>query len=90
MSNVTATSYFEVLTDVDGQGHYLVKDVTKDQTTAIIDVHENAQNGSTPTTVISLDGRTIRRYNTFISTTDAISGLDKGIYVVNGKKIVVK
>lgn len=90
VSNVTATSYFEVLTDVDGQGHYLVKDVTKDQTTAIIDVHGNAQNGSTPTTVTSLDGRTIRRYNTFISTTDAISGLDKGIYVVNGKKIVVK
>ena len=88
VSNVTATSYFEVLTDVDGQGHYLVKDVTKENTTAIISIHDNASALNRPTVVSTIDGRTVRRFNSSVETAKALDGLAKGMYVVNGKKVV--
>ena len=88
VSNVTATSYFEVLKDVDGQGHYLVKDVTKENTTAIISIHDNASALNRPTVVSTIDGRTVRRFNSSVETAKALDGLAKGMYVVNGKKVV--
>lgn len=89
VSGVTSTSYFEVLADKDSQGHYLVKDVTKDYNTAIAGITVN-NTSLRPTTVVSLDGRTLRRFCEHKSTADALNGLAKGIYVVNGKKVVVK
>lgn len=89
VSGVTSTSYFEVLADKDSQGHYLVKDVTKDYNTAIAGITVN-NTSLRPTTVVSLDGRTLRRFCEHKSTADALNGLGKGIYVVNGKKVVVK
>ncbi len=89
VSGVTSTSYFEVLADKDSQGHYFVKDVTKDYNTAIAGITVN-NTSLRPTTVVSLDGRTLRRFCEHKSTADALNGLGKGIYVVNGKKVVVK
>lgn len=89
VSGVTSTSYFEVLADKDSQGHYFVKDVTKDYNTAIAGITVN-NTSLRPTTVVSLDGRTLRRFCEHESTADALNGLGKGIYIVNGKKVVVK
>lgn len=89
VSGVTSTSYFEVLADKDSQGYYLVKDVTKDYNTAIAGITVN-NTSLRPTTVVSLDGRTLRCFGEHKSTADALKGLTKGIYVVNGKKVVVK
>ena len=89
VSGVTQTSYFEVLSDRDDQGHYLVRDVTGEQTTAIAGVFEKAL-PSRPTSVVSLDGRTMRRFDAAVDASEALRGLSKGVYVVNGKKVVVR
>ena len=89
MSGITADTYFEVQDDQDDQGHYLVKDVTSGQPTGISGIADVAASAR-PTTVVSLDGRTLRRYPAHVSDAEAISGLAGGMYVVNGKKVVVK
>lgn len=86
---VATTSYFEVLTDKDNEGKYLVKDVTKDYTTAIAGITA-ADAVQRPTTVVSVDGRILRRFTTHVSAADALNGLAKGMYIVNGKKVVMK
>ncbi len=90
VSGVTATSYFEIQPETDDQGHYLVKDVTSEQPTAIAGVVAGGIQSAVPTTVVSLDGRTVRRFATAVSMQEALQGVAKGIYVVNGKKVVVK
>lgn len=63
--------------------------MTKDYTTAIASI--TAANAvQRPTTVVSVDGRTLRRFNTHVSAADALNGLAKGMYIVNGKKVVMK
>ena len=87
VSGITKNVYLEIQNQKDSQGHYLVKDVTTEQPTAIIDI---TANNTTTTTVASLDGRTVRHFNHVVSTTEAVNGLAAGIYVVNGKKILVR
>ena len=89
VSGVTATSYFEVQPETDDQGHYLVKDVTGEQPAAIHGIADVATSDR-PTAVVSLDGRTLRRYPSHVADAEALRGLAGGIYVVNGKKVVVK
>ena len=89
VSFVTATSYYEILADTDEQGHYLVKDVTSGNATGISAVGSQAA-GSRATTVVSLDGRTVRRFGSHVDDASALAGLAKGIYVVNGRKVAVK
>lgn len=89
VAGVTATSYFEVLSNTDGQGHYYVKDVTTDQPTAITNIVVNAT-ALRHTTVVALDGRMVRRFNSMVSEAEAVNGLSAGLYIVNGKKIAVK
>ena len=88
VSGVTSTAYYEVQAEKDDQGHYLVKDVTKDQPTAVAGVVVDGNVCGAPTTVVALDGRAVRRFNCRVTTDEALNGLDAGIYVVNGKKIV--
>mgnify|MGYP002516436333 FL=1 len=88
ISDVTSTSYFEVLTSKDSNGHYYVKNVTSDQPTAISSLRLPAAVAATR--VVSVDGRVVRRFEGSVSMADAVRGLAPGIYVVGGKKVVVR
>ena len=88
ISDVTSTSYFEVRTSKDSNGHYYVKNVTSDQPTAISSLRLPAAVAATR--VVSVDGRVVRRFEGSVSMADAVRGLAPGIYVVGGKKVVVR
>ena len=88
VSGITTDAYFEIQKSKDSQGHYLVKNVTADQPTAIVDIA--VSHNANATSVVAIDGRTVRRFNNAVSTTEAISGLAPGIYIVNGKKVLVR
>ncbi len=90
MSNVTATSYFEIQKDADSQGNYLVKNVTNEYSTAIFGINDNGAKRNAPTVVNTIDGRNVRRFATTVDYKEALHGLDKGLYIVNGKKVVVR
>ena len=83
VTNVTKTSYFEISTDKDGEGKYKVNNVT-DNYTGIRAVEADAEG---LTKVYTLDGRLVR---TVGKNADALSGMAKGIYIVNKKKFIVK
>ena len=88
VTGIKANAYFEILNQKDAEGHYLLKNVTADQPTAIIDIAANAAPATT--TVVATDGRTVRRFNSAVSAAEAVDGLAAGIYIVNGKKILVR
>ena len=88
VTGIKANAYFEILNQKDAEGHYLLKNVTADQPTAIIDIAANAAPATT--TVVATDGRTVRRFKSAVSAAEAVNGLAAGIYIVNGKKILVR
>ena len=88
VSGITTDAYFEIQNSKDSQGHYLVKNVTADQPTAIADI--TVSHNANATSVVALDGRTVRHFNSAVSTTEAVDGLAPGIYIVNGKKVLVR
>ena len=81
---INSEKYYEI--GEMSNGKYGYKDVTS---TLGIDniVVENAY---VPSTVYSLSGTMLRRFNDNISVDKAVEGLAKGIYIVNGKKIIKK
>ncbi|WP_308007431.1 alpha-amylase family glycosyl hydrolase [uncultured Prevotella sp.] len=87
IQNVNATTYLEITTEKDSNGHYKVADVTSQYSgiavpsTAIMPIAKS-------TTVVSLDGRTLRSFSGHVSAGEATQGLPSGIYIVNGKKAV--
>ena len=83
VTNITKTSYFEISSDKDGEGKYKVNNVT-DNYTGIRAVEADAEG---LTKVYTLDGRLVR---TVKKGSDALSGMAKGIYIVNKKKFIVK
>ena len=88
IQNISATTYIEVTSEKDGNGHYKVKDVTS-QYSGIITPSVSADiSSSAPTTVVTLDGKTLRSFPANVSANEATEGLPEGIYIVNGKKIV--
>ena len=88
IQNISATTYIEVTSEKDGNGHYKVKDVTS-QYSGIITPSVSADiSSSAPTTVVTLDGKTLRSFPANVSVNEATEGLPEGIYIVNGKKIV--
>ena len=83
VADVTQNTFFEVLSEKDGDKHK-VKDVTADYATAIRSI-EAIPEGSVK--VYSLDGRLIREA---LDGSEAIKSLKKGVYIINNKKVVVK
>jgi alpha-amylase len=79
---VSQTSYFEILTTKDGD-KYKVKDVTSDYT-GIRAIDADVQG---VTKVYTLDGRLVK---TAANNADALSGLAKGIYIINKRKFIMK
>lgn len=85
---ITETSFLEISTTMSS-GKYQVDNVTDEYATGISDITSDTDPYATaPTRVIAPDGRILRSYATHVSTGDALSGLPKGMYVVNGKKVV--
>ena len=79
VADVTQDAFFEIQTEKDGD-KYKVKDVTSSYATGINTViHETIKSKN----IYSLDGRLVR-------TDGDIYQLPKGIYIMNGKKIIVK
>lgn len=83
VENVKQNSYFEISSEQEG-ANYKVKDVT-DVVTAIRDIRTDA--ASSRADVYTLDGRFVRSAST---VTEAVSGLNKGVYIVGGKKYIVR
>ena len=83
ISNVNRDSYFEISTEMDG-AKYKVNDVTN-TITGINNIA--AGDAGTSCNVYTLDGRLVRGAST---TSNALKGLSKGIYIVNNKKYVVR
>ena len=79
VADVSKDAYFEISSEKDGD-KYKVKDVTSNYVTGINTVLQEAtDNGN----VYSLDGRLVR-------TDGDIRQLPKGIYIINGKKWIVR
>ena len=84
---ITDTSFLEISTTMTS-GKYQVDDVTSEYATDIADITSSDTATSTaPTRVVAPDGRTLRSYATHVTIADALRGLPKGMYVVNGKKV---
>ena len=82
VTNIFEDKFFEISSEKDGE-KYLVNDVTSTYT-GIRGI--NAQTDGI-TKVYALDGRLIR---TAKSQKEAISGLPKGIYIINSRKFILK
>ena len=86
VNNVQDTKYFVIRNQKDGAGHYYVDDVTA---TTSIDYLRSTLNPQLSTLKIyTVDGRLLRSIPVGASASDAINSLPRGIYIVNGKKVV--
>lgn len=85
IADVTTDKFYEISSSKDGDKHK-VNDVTESYITGI---KELTAPNSEPTTlkVYTLDGRLLR---TAKNGSDALNGLSKGVYIVNGKKVIVR
>jgi alpha-amylase len=85
IADVTTNKFYEISASKDGEKHK-VNDVTESYITGI---KELTAPNSEPTTlkVYTLDGRLLR---TAKNGSDALNGLNKGVYIVNGKKVIVR
>ena len=87
--NVTTDKFFEVPTE-QSSGKHLVNDVTDQYTTGIGGVAVDTQRQSSCTAVYALDGRLVRSFKRETTLNEAVKGLAKGLYIVGGKKVVVR
>ena len=86
VENVKDTKFFVVRNQKDAEGKHLVDDVTA---TTAIDAIETSLNPQTSTlSIYTVDGRTVGKVARGESAADAINALPRGIYIINGKKIV--
>lgn len=88
VQNINKTSYIEILNDKDAAGHYKIKDVTEQYASGISSTVYDRNDKMSNTIVIGIDGKTVRRFNKHVPTSEAITGLPSGIYIVNGSKVV--
>jgi alpha-amylase len=83
ITGINKDAYFEISTTTDNS-KYKVNDMTSTMTgiNTITSDKETTNNN-----VYTIDGRQVRSN---VNSADALQGLSKGIYIVNGKKYVVK
>jgi hypothetical protein len=86
VENVKETKFFVIRNEKDGSGHYYVDDVTP--TTGIDYLHSTSTPQRSTLRVYSIDGRLVRTMPAGTAESDALNTLPRGIYVVNGKKVV--
>lgn len=86
VENVTTTKFFVVRNEKDAQDHYLVEDVSS--VSSIEWINTVTDNQSSPLNVYTTDGRLLRRLPAGTSESDALNSLPRGMYIVNGKKLV--
>lgn len=89
VNNVKESSYFEISSTSEG-GKYKVDDVTGKYATGIGGIVADKADGRTSAGVYTIDGRLVRNASGCATAGEAVSGLAKGLYIVNGKKVVVK
>lgn len=88
--NAKTDKYYEISSEMSG-AKYLVNDVTDQYPTGISGVVvDDATVGNTDMNVYTIDGRLVRRNATGTTAEDAVRGLDRGLYIVGGKKVVVR
>lgn len=85
--NVNTDKYFEISTEQSG-GKNLVNDVTDQYPAGIGGVYAGTQERPDNMNVYTIDGRLVRSLGTCVTTSEALDGLEKGIYIVGGKKVV--
>ena len=86
VENVKETKFFVIRNEKDGKGKYYVDDVTP---TSGIDYLRSTLNPQRAAlNVYSIDGRLVRTMPAGASESDALNSLPRGIYIVNGKKVV--
>lgn len=85
--NVNTDKYFEISTEQSG-GKNLVNDVTDQYPAGIGGVYAGMQERPDNMNVYTIDGRLVRSLGTCVTTSEALDGLEKGIYIVGGKKVV--
>ena len=83
INNVSADTFFEISTTQQG-GKYLVDDVTSVENISI----DPAETGKTG--IFDLQGRKIAPHSSLHTPHSSLPTPQKGIYIVNGKKIVIK
>jgi alpha-amylase len=86
VENVKETKFFVIRNEKDGSGHYYVDDVTP--TTGIDYLRSTSTPQRSTLRVYSIDGRLVRTLPAGTAESDALNTLPRGIYVVNGKKVV--
>lgn len=86
VENVKETKFFVIRNQKDGSGHYYVDDVTP--TTGIDYLRSTSTPQRSTLRVYSIDGRLVRTMPAGTAESDALNTLPRGIYVVNGKKVV--
>lgn len=89
IENITQDTYFEISTEQDNS-KYKVNDVTAQHTTGISSIITDKAAGSNTVNVYTIDGRLLRTFPAGTATEQATEGLQKGIYILNGRKIVVR
>ncbi len=92
VNNINTTRFYEIADTKDGAGHYYVNDVTAQHVATGIEEHVATDNEREAhgVAVYSLDGRLLRKESNADATDAVLRSLPHGIYVVNGKKVVVR
>lgn len=87
---ISDDKFYELSATMTG-GKYTVTDVTADHATGISSpAIAEAAAATAPVRVYSVGGRLLRSMPAGTTTSEALEGLDKGMYIVNNAKLVVR
>ena len=89
VENIAETKYYEISASQQ-DGKYMVTDVTLQHSSGIDPAVSNSGNAAVCTKVYTIDGRMVRQFAQPTSVLKAVTGLVKGMYIVNHKKVFVR